>query len=326
MRRLALLVAVAAIPTAPALAHARANCHWGRRCRITQHHEPTARQAVIYGARIPAISRPPSAALPLTGIAADGLASYNVTNDPAKYLAMYGGNVLRIIVNPSNTPQDASQIVRYALDAERDGYRISLVIQWADWQGLDRAILFYRTALRLYRAIHPWATSIGNEQELTQGHTFTPADYAEFWRILAPMVRHRWPRTILVAGEVSPWGFAWFVQVLKQGLPGMQAIAGHPYRIRWWFSIKDFVKLAHRYHVQAWITEGLAGPDAWPDCAYNASWAKLDIGYYQRRPCEGYSGDVPSDQMQGVAVKIAWMIGSRELGPSPVLPPPGRTT
>lgn len=316
-------------------------CHWGRPCHMERTPDraqsrrldhliapPAAHQASILGSPIPASSDPPSAAHPLFGIAADGLDSYNVVSSPAKYMAQIGGNVLRVIVNPSNTPSETSQIISFAQKAEFEGDKISLVIQWWDWwNSFGRTLAFYHLALHDYASIHPWAVSIGNEQELGAGHSFTSAQYAAYWKVLAPLVRRAWPRTILVAGEVSPWGYKWLVAALKDGLKGMQAIAGHPYRIRWWFSIKDFVALAHHYHVQPWITEGaILGNHAWPDCAYNKSWAKLDINYYWRKPCEGYSGDVPLGQLHGTAVDLEWEIGSRERGPSRVIPPPGKTT
>jgi hypothetical protein len=108
------------------------------------------------------------------------------------------------------------------------------------------------------------SVAVGNEQEIDPPNT-SPAKYVTMWRAVEPIIRRMTPWALRVGGEISPWGFNDLKEELQLGLPGIQAIAVHPYTFSWGFTVAQAVALAGRYRLPLWCTEGLReGADSWP--------------------------------------------------------------
>jgi PASTA domain len=194
--------------------------------------------------------------------------------DPVPTLARYPGTtVMRVIVSPyygaGGTSGEAAPCLVAAIAA---GYRVELVIQWADGWSDQQVADFFTVELGHY-ARFAWAVAIGNEEEIgVPAPESIPAGYAERWRIAAPIVRAAAPDALLVAGEISPWGLDFLKQAWVDGLPGAQVIAVHAYQTQGVFSIPALEAWAAQIGLPVWDTEGMAGPGAWvPDYTLMAS-------------------------------------------------------
>lgn len=171
------------------------------------------------------------------------------------------GQVVRVVDGSTEAP-DA--LVGCAEAAEQAGDRVELVIQWDAALTLRQTVRRFRQAVDAYPNV--WAVAVGNEQELPEPQAMSPVSYARVWRAVEPVVARSDPAAVRVAGEISPWGLKWFAQAAAIGLPGVQAFSAHPYPDSgspWAANPAPFVRLAARYHVQAWATEGMCGPESW---------------------------------------------------------------
>ena len=65
------------------------------------------------------------------------------------------------------------------------------------------------------------------------------------------------------AGEVSPWHLGWLQQALGHGLPGVQAVAGHPYAFPHTFTPHAFATWARHHRLPYWFDEGYRLPGVW---------------------------------------------------------------
>jgi PASTA domain len=238
----------------------------------------------VHPAQTPPPALPPATpnkpTRPLIGVAnVPGVLS---GQDPSYYLGLYHADVLRIVVSPSHGANgEALPAVQIA---ERLGVKVHLSIQyWSSWTTAEQ-VAFFRQVLSYYGP-HVWAVSVGNEQELAHGNPAqTPAQYAATWRAVVPVIRSAAPQAILVAGEISCYGDGFLKEAYADGLPGVQAIAAHPYRLPFCFSIPELESWSAAHQLPVWFTEGLLGPDSW-----------------------GF--DLTLQQMAGAAVVDAWLAG-----------------
>lgn len=157
-----------------------------------------------------------------------------------------------------------------AENATAAGMQLIISVQYEDRWPMSTVVARFQQALALYASLHPYAISVGNEQEVPQqanlGVAQSPAGYAAVWQAVEPLIVSQDPSALRVAGEISPWGLNWFEQAVTDGLPGAQAYAAHPYpdsNSPWTANSLAFVQLASEHHVQAWATEGMCGPGAW---------------------------------------------------------------
>jgi len=179
--------------------------------------------------------------------------------DPGWYLRHLRATILRVVVSPSYGQY--GQALPCIAAARSEGYRTELVVQWNSRWSLSRTKGFFRQILGEYR-LYAWSVAIGNEQEITP--RLTGAAYSHDWRALEPIVRRMAPWAIRVGGEISPWGLGFLSGALRDGLPGIQAIAVHPYYYSWAFSPSQALRLAQRYGLPLWDDEGLYdGPGTW---------------------------------------------------------------
>jgi hypothetical protein len=201
-------------------------------------------------------------------------------------LGRYHAQVLRLIIDPRHGANgEALACVR---SAAARGIRVHIAVQYDNRWSTARDVAYFARILSFYGP-YAWAVSVGNEQELAQGGiTQSAARYASVWRAVAPVLRRAAPHAIRVAGEVSPWGLSFLRAAFASGLPGAQAISVHAYRSHWGFDLPSVVAWARGTHLPLWVTEGLAGPGAWPN---------------------GYRGmyAVPLSAMKGVAVADVWL-------------------
>ena len=176
------------------------------------------------------------------------------------YLEAYGAQILRVVISPGSGT--AGEALPCIIDAVSAGYRVSLVIGYDNSWGDSDVLAYFQRMLNMYGQ-YAWAISIGNEQELNQDGVQSGAQYATTWGIVEPVLAAQYPQAIRVAGEISPWGIPFIESALAVGLPGAQALAGHPYARPHGFAPLDFAALAQQYGLQAWYSEGLAAPDSW---------------------------------------------------------------
>lgn len=290
MKRTLFLAAIVAA-FAPGVANAKAHQHHRkpvacrraahRRCKHHHHH-----QANRPSAPPPATT----AALVPPGMIGIGDAPNCLTYgaDPLPYLREYpNAQILRVIIAPGDRLGGNGSALPCIKDAYAAGYKIHLAVQyWNSWTA-QQAADFYRQTLPQY-APYLWAVSIGNEQELGQwGPDQTGAQYSAYWRALEPIVARLAPNAIRVAGEISPWGLPFLKVALLYGLPGVQAIAAHPYAVAGTFPVFGIVRLCHALQLPLWFTEGLQGPDSWGPGSPAA--------------------DLPLQQMAGATVADAWL-------------------
>lgn len=198
--------------------------------------------------------------------------------DPVPYLQRYGAQILRLVVSPDIAAESAA--LSCVIDAVSAGYRLSLVIEYGNDWGTSEVLQYFEGILDMYGS-YAWAISIGNEQELNRDGWQTGAQYAAIWRAVEPVVAAEYPQAIRVAGEISPWGMQFIQSALAIGLPGAEAVAGHPYARPHGFAPVDFAGLAQEYGLQVWYSEGLAAQDSWgpsiplalmPDAAMAGIW------------------------------------------------------
>ena len=203
--------------------------------------------------------------------------------NPTPVLRRYGASVLRVVLTPlwggAGSGGEALACLRAA---SAEGYRVHLVIQYLNVWSIQQAASYLEQVLSYY-ARYAWAVSIGNEQELYQGGPGqTGTQYAAEWRALEPLVAQRAPQAILVAGEVSPWGWQFLRRAVGAGLPGARALAAHVYTYRYHFQIPSFEAWCGSLGLPCWFTEG----------AYYAGSA---------------APDAPFSQLRGAPVIEAWL-------------------
>ena len=146
--------------------------------------------------------------------------------------------------------------------ARREGYKVMLVIAWNDAWSPRQTASFFSSVLRIYRP-YLWAVGAGNEPEL-EGPHLSGAGYSRDWKAVEPVLKRMVPHAIRVGGEISPYGLGFLQAALRAGLPGVQAIATHPYAYPWEFKIPQVLQLAQRNHAALWCDEGLyEGPTSW---------------------------------------------------------------
>lgn len=193
--------------------------------------------------------------------------------NPAPLMRSLHASVLRVIVNssysrgsgtgtgvPSGTTTalgihgEALPCIRAA---RREGYKVMLVIGWNDVWSPGQVASFFSSVLRIYRP-YVWAVGVGNEQEL-QGPKLGGSGYSRDWKAVEPVLKRMVPHAIRIGGEISPYGLKFLQAALRAGLPGIQALAVHPYGYRWEFTIPQVLQLAQHYHAALWADEGLYG-------------------------------------------------------------------
>lgn len=222
-----------------------------------------------------------------------GCVQGTLTN-PAPLLQSFHATILRVVVNSAypgglrhatipatGTQGQALPCVRAA---RREGYKVMLVVQWDSRWSTAQVRQLFSTVLRSYGP-YLWAVGVGNEQEI--GPSLSGYGYSRDWRAVEPLLKRMVPHAIRVAGEISPWGCtrstcsprgqAFLPTALRAGLPGMQALAVHPYAYSWEFTMAQVLQLARRYGVPLWCDEGLyEGPDSWlPTSPPGAKWMPL---------------------------------------------------
>jgi hypothetical protein len=210
-----------------------------------------------------ALARPPIAAGNIPGCL-----SGSQTN-PEWYLRHLHASILRVVVSP-DYGQDG-QALPCIRAARSKGYRTELVVQWNSSWSISRTKQFFKHILGSYR-YYVWSVGIGNEQEITP--KLSSAGYSHAWRAIEPIVKRMAPWAIRVGGEISPWGLNFLSGALRDGLPGIQAVAVHSYYYSWAFSPGQAVRLARRYGLPLWEDEGLYdGPGTWHPHQARSSWA-----------------------------------------------------
>ena len=202
--------------------------------------------------------------------------------DPRPLLRSFKATILRVVVSPPYGGQ--GQALPCITTARSEGYRVELVIQWTSTWSLSRTKQFFTHMLGIYGR-YLWAVGVGNEQEITP--RLSSAGYSRDWRALLPIIKRITPHAIRVGGEISPWGLPFLRGALRDGLPGIQALAAHPYRYSWAPTISRMLAVAHQYRLPLWADEGLNdGPRSWHR-----------------------SRDLPLSAMRGVAVAGVWDSG-----------------
>lgn len=201
-------------------------------------------------------------------------------------LAPYHARVLRVVIDPHHGPDgQALGCVQAAVAA---GLRVHFAIEYSNRWPIAHDVAYFRRVLAYY-APYAWAISIGNEQELaTTGVSESAARYAAVWRAVEPVVARLAPHAVRVAGEVSPWGLPFLRAIYSQRLRGAQALSVHAYSTRLGFALNDVLSWERATRLPLWVTEGLAGPHAWPGKPH------------RERP-------VPLSQLRGAAVVDAWL-------------------
>jgi hypothetical protein len=201
-------------------------------------------------------------------------------------LRTYHAKILRVVIDPVHGA--AGEALPCVRAAAASGVRVHISIGYSNRWSTAADVAYFARVLGFY-APYAWAISIGNEQELVQGGaTESAARYATVWRAVEPVVARHAPRAIRVAGEVSPWGLSFLRAAVAARLPGAQAIGVHAYLSHWGFDLPSVVAWARHTRLPVWVTEGLAGPGAWPN---------------------GYRGmhAVSRSRMVGVSVADAWL-------------------
>jgi hypothetical protein len=179
--------------------------------------------------------------------------------DPVPYLQRYHA-MLRVIIDPENYALGGISCARAAVAS---GYRLHLVIQWWNDWSVDQIQGFFRQVLRQLGKVS-WAISIGNEQDLAvHGPQESGQQYSAIWTQVEPIVAAAAPHAIRVAGEISPWGFAFIKGAQAYGLPGAQAVSAHPYKFHSCFLLSDFAAWAHEIRLPYWYDEGYLAPGVW---------------------------------------------------------------
>lgn len=203
--------------------------------------------------------------------------------DPRPYMQKFRATILRVVVSPGNDHGNSGEALPCISAARAEKYRVMVVIQWASWWPIKTDQWWFARELKLY-GHYSSAVGIGNEQEIVPPNT-KPAQYVRVWRAVEPTVKRVAPWALRIGGEISPWGFNDLSQELRLGLPGIQAISVHPYKFSFGYSVRQALRLAHRYRLPLWCDEGLQeGPDSWPSIART----------------------IPLRAMQGAAMAAVW--------------------
>ncbi len=200
-------------------------------------------------------------------------------------LRSYHASVLRVVIDPIHGAN--GQALGCVRAAARSRHKVEIAVNYFNAWSTSHIVSYFRHVLAAY-GHYAWAISIGNEQDLNQGGHETAARYAAVWRAVEPVVAHKAPHAIRVAGEISPWGFAFLKSALAKRLPGAQVIAVHAYIGPHVFKLAKVVTWAHGKGLPLWVTEGLKGPGAWSRVNPNLQAA-------------------PLSKMRGVAFAAAWL-------------------
>jgi hypothetical protein len=231
-------------------------CHSHRRC-VRQHHTALRQPEHSKPPRAESSSPPPPTTTPVLEIGK--VPGCRTGASPTAYLQHYQA-VLRVILNPGNYQLGG---IACARDAVAAGYRLHLVIQWWNPWTIAQVQTFFRTILAQLGP-YAWAISIGNEQELSAGGPgITGQAYSIVWKAVEPLVAAAAPNAIRVAGEISPWGLHHLQAAYNSGLPGVQAVSAHPYKLKGAFAIPDFISWAQSKHLPYWFDEGYLMPGVW---------------------------------------------------------------
>jgi hypothetical protein len=203
--------------------------------------------------------------------------------DPNRLMHKFHATLLRVIVSPGKQHGNGGEALPCISAARAEGYRVMLGVQWASWWPTKTVQWWFSRELTLYGP-YVNAVGIGNEQEIVPPG-MSAAKYVQLWRAVEPIVKQMAPWALRVGGEISPWAFSKLAQELRLGLPGIQAIAVHPYAFTFGFSVNRALQLARQYHLPLWCDEALRdGPDSWPSVART----------------------VPLSGMRGVAMAAVW--------------------
>lgn len=203
--------------------------------------------------------------------------------DPRPLMQKFHATILRVVVSPGIWGGNAGSAVPCIRATQAEGYKVMLVIQWASWWPTKTVQWWFSRELTLYGR-YATAVGVGNEQEIVPPN-MSPKKYARMWRAVEPIVRQMAPWAVRVGGEISPWGYNDLAQELRRGLPGIQAIAVHPYKFSFGYSVARALTLARRYRLPLWCDEGLReGTDSWPSIGRT----------------------IPLSGMRGVAMAAVW--------------------
>jgi len=203
--------------------------------------------------------------------------------DPRPYMREFHATILRLVVAQGNWHGNAGEALPCVSAAHAEGYKVELVIEWASRWKTKTVRWFFRRELRLYR-YYANSVAVGDEQEIVRPN-MSASKYVSMWRAVEPEIKRLAPWAVRIGGEISPWGFKDLQQELRSGLPGIQAVAVHPYRFSYGYTVAEALALARSYHLPLWCDEGLqAGPDSWPSI----------------------SRTIPLYGMRGVAVAGVW--------------------
>jgi hypothetical protein len=185
----------------------------------------------------------------------------NAGADPTPTLRQYNATLLRVVISPLNGGSgDNGQALPCVRAAAAWGFRVMISIQWWSIWTQDQTIAYFQRQLETYGP-YASAISVGNEQELD---AVTPADYSRVWRAVQPLIDVYAPGAVRVAGEISPWGLDFLQQAWRDGLPGAQALAFHPYTtVGGSPDPFEDALWAHSVGLPMWATEGLDAPGTW---------------------------------------------------------------
>lgn len=245
--------------------HHRAHHHTPRHRHHHAHHHPPTQVIAVTGVDIASPSVPaPSPQTWHNGIAmiaiGDVPGCVSAGADPVPYLQNYAAQILRLVISPGSGSEAES--LPCVSDAVSAGYKVSLVVGYDNSWTTTEILGYFQRVVQIYGE-YAWAISIGNEQELNQDGSESAAQYASVWQVVEPVVASDYPQAIRVAGEISPWGLQLLQSALVIGLPGVQAVGGHPYARPHGFAPSQLAALAQAYGLPAWCSEGLAAPDSW---------------------------------------------------------------
>jgi hypothetical protein len=194
--------------------------------------------------------------------------------DPRPDMQKFHAAILRVVVSPGRRHGNSGQAVPCISAASSEGYKVMLVVQWASRWPVKTDQWWFTRELTLYGP-YVSAVGIGNEQEIVPPNT-KPAQYVRVWRAVEPIVKQMVPSALRVGGEISPWGINDLTEELRLGLPGIQAIAVHPYVYRFGYSVNRALQIARQYRLPLWCDEGLReGPDSWPSIRKTIPWTGM---------------------------------------------------
>lgn len=195
-------------------------------------------------------------------------------SDPRPYMQEFQATILRVVVTQGGWHGNGGEALPCISAAHAEGYKVELDIEWASSWPANTVRWFFSRELSFYR-YYINALAVGNEQEIVPPN-MSPARYVKMWRAVEPEIKRMAPWATRIGGEISPWGFRDLQQELRLGLPGIQAVAVHPYKFSFGYSVAQALALATRYHLPLWCDEGLRqGPDSWPSVSRTIPLAKM---------------------------------------------------